>query len=104
MELERVNANTVVIHLAEAVEDDDAPALKQLLQSLYDEGVQFIQVDLSKTVLFRKTCLVLLIVFQGRLKERGGELSIINVTNEYVRHLFDMLDLHKLISIEEAAS
>lgn len=103
MEVEKVNARTAILHLAETVEDDDAPALKQLLQSLYDEGVQFIHVDLSKTVLFRKTCLVLLIMYQGRLKERDGELTIVNVSNDYVRHLFNILDLRKLIRIEEFA-
>ncbi len=35
------------------------------------------------------------------LKERGGELKLVNVKNNHVKHVFDVIDLRRVITIEE---
>ncbi len=41
-----------------------------------------------------------LVFFQKRLRDRGGELKLVNVTNDYITHLFNMIDLARVIIIE----
>ena len=102
MEIDRINPQTVVIHLAKMVTADDSSALLQLLQALYNDGVLFIRVDFALTEHIHKTCLGPLVMVQMKLKDRGGEVSFVNVTGSHVKHLFEMLDLRRIISINEA--
>ncbi len=37
----------------------------------------------------------------GRDKEWGGELKLVNVKDNYVKHVFRTIELHRFISIEE---
>ena len=102
MKTKRIDEQTAVIHLNKTVDDEDAPQLKKLLLGFYNEGVQIILVDFSVTELIHKTCLMPIIICHRQLKERGGELKIINVTGKYVKHLFDMLELHRVVTIVDA--
>lgn len=103
MEIDRINSQTAVIHLAKTVTADDSSALLQSLQTLYNDGVQFIQVDFAQTEHIHKTCLGPLVMVQMKLKDRSGEVSFINVAGSHVKHLFEMLDLRRVISINEAS-
>ncbi len=42
-----------------------------------------------------------LVFFQKNLKERGGELKLVNVKDNHVKHVFDLLCLRRVITIEE---
>ncbi len=101
MDVEKIDSQTAVIHLPVTVDSEDAPRLKQLLQTLYGEGVKFINMDFSVTELMRSPCHGLLVMYQKKLKERGGELKLVNVKNNHVKHVFDLMDLRRVISIEE---
>ncbi len=101
MKVDRVDPQTAVIHMPVTVNDEDSPALKKILHSLYDEGVQLIYVDFSNTELMRKLCLGLLVLYQKKLTDRGGELKFVNLTDKHVKHLFEMLDIRRVICIEE---
>ncbi len=39
--------------------------------------------------------------FQKKLKDRGGELKLVNVKDNHVKHIFDMLCLCRVLTIEE---
>ncbi len=101
MNVEKIENQTAVIHLPVTVDSDDAPRLKQLLQTLYEEGVQFINMDFSVTELMRNPCHGLLVLYQKKLKEQGGELKLVNVKDNHVKHVFDLMDLRRVITIEE---
>ncbi len=101
MKMEKIDAQTAVIHMPVTVQTEDSPLLKKLLMTLYDEGVKVIHVDFSVTDLMRKHCLGLLVLYQKKLTDRGGEVKFVNVTGARVKHLFKMLDLYRVINIEE---
>ncbi len=101
MEVERIDSQTVVIHLPEAVELEDTPALNKLMLYLYDEGVQFIKVDFIVTKILYKSCLGVMLLFHKKLTDRGGELKFVNLKNERLKHTYRMFELHRFISIEE---
>ncbi len=100
MQAEKINAQTVMLHLPKNVDADHAESLKHLLQSYVEEGVQYIHIDLSLTELIHKTCLMPMIICHQKLIKSGGEVRLINVKGDYVKHLFEMLTLHKVINIE----
>ena len=101
MHVEKIDNQTAVLHLPPTVEDEDAPKMKQLLQTLYEEGLQFLQVDFTVTELLRSPCLGVLVLYHKRLLERGGELTFVNVKRSRLKHAFDMIDLRRVMTIEE---
>jgi len=99
--VEKIDNQTAVLHLPVTVEDEDAPKMKQLLQTLYEEGLQFLQVDFTVTEILRSPCLGVLVLYHKKLIERGGELTFINVKSSRLKHVFDMIDLRRVMNIEE---
>ena len=89
------------IFTAKRVDSTNVGEFKQALQALYEKGYSLIEVDCFELTMIDSAGLGSLVMFQKKLKERGGELKIINVNHGYVQHLFDMLELSKIISIEE---
>jgi len=71
------------------------------LQTLYEQEVQFIQVDFTVTELLREYCLGILLLYHKRLTERGGELRFVNVKSSHLKHVFDMIDLRRIMTIED---
>ncbi len=88
------------IILPEVVDLTNAPAFKQALKSLYEQGYNTINVDCSQLEMIDSAGLGSLVLFQKRLKDRDGELRLIKVTNDYIKHLFEMIDLRRVIRIE----
>jgi len=89
-----------VIYLDEKIDIINSPELKEKLQALYNEGIYVISVDFSITRMIDSSCLGKLLMFQKKLKERNGELKIINVTSDYIKKMFDMIHLDRVINIE----
>lgn len=100
MEVKKQDDQNAVVFLGERVNIMNSPELKQKLQALYDEGVQKITVDFTGTKMIDSSCLGKLLMFQKRLKDRGGELRISNVTSDYISKMFDIIQLYKVIDIE----
>ncbi len=88
------------IILPEVVDLTNASEFKQALQSLYDQGYNTINVNCMNLQMIDGTGLGRLVLIQKKLKERGGELKLINVTNDYVKYFFDIIDIQRYISIE----
>ena len=80
----------------------NANKFKRALQSLYEKGYNSITVDCAELAMIDSAGLGSLVMLQKRLKERGGELKMINVGHKYIRHLFDMLELERIIKIERS--
>ncbi len=88
-----------VITLPEVIDLIIAPDFKNVLRTLYDQDCNNIRIDCSQLVMIDSAGLGSLVFFQKKLKDRGGELKLINVTNDYIKHLFDMIDLQRVIHI-----
>lgn len=88
------------ILLPGVVDLTNAPEFKEALQSLYEKGYKAINVDCSQLEMIDSAGLGSLVLFQKKLRERAGELKLVNVSNDYIKHLFDMIELRRVISIE----
>ena len=82
------------------IDISNSQELKQQLLAVYEEGFNQIEIDFSKVTGIDSSGLGKLLLFQKKLKERGGELSIVNINNEYVKKMFTMIHLYKVIKIE----
>lgn len=100
MELVRSGDNKVTIKPEGRIDVVNSQTLKQELLNLFNEGINEIIIDFSKITSIDSSGLGKLLLFQKKLKERGGELSIINVTNDYIQNMFKMIHLNKVIKIE----
>jgi len=101
MRVYRKTAQEATIYLDEKIDLSSADALKNVLQGLYDENYKMIKMDFSVTKSIDSSCLGRLLMYQKKLKENNGELIITNVTGEYIRKMFDLIHLHKVIRIIE---
>ncbi len=93
--------DTGKIILAGRVDLENSELLKSSLQSLFDRGFTTISVDCGNLALMDSAGIGILVLFQKRLKERGGHLKLVNVRHPYVKRLFRMLELARIIAIEE---
>lgn len=100
MEVVRSGDNKVTIKPEGRIDVVNSQTLKQELLNLFNEGINEIIIDFSKITSIDSSGLGKLLLFQKKLKERGGELSIINVTNDYIQNMFKMIHLNKVIKIE----
>ncbi len=92
--------NKVTIKPVGRIDVVNSQTLKQELLNLYNEGINEIVIDFSNITCIDSSGLGKLLLFQKKLKERGGELRIINVTNDYIQNMFKMIHLNKVINIE----
>ena len=70
------------------------------LLELYNKGFPRIILDFSNVKSIDSSTLGKLLVLQKKLKEAEGGLQIINITNSNIKKVFQMIQLHKVISIE----
>ncbi|OEF98399.1 STAS domain-containing protein [Desulfuribacillus alkaliarsenatis] len=73
--------------------------LKEKLLELYNEGFTVITVDFSQVNGIDSSGLGKLLLFQKKLKEKDGELIVKHVKSEYIRKMFEMIHLDKVIRI-----
>ena len=100
MEQMKSGDNKVTLKPEGRIDVVNSVTLKQELLNLYNEGINEIIIDFSKITSIDSSGLGKLLLFQKKLKERGGELRIINVTNDYIKNMFKMIHLNKVIKIE----
>lgn len=97
--------NSPVLMVTEArIDLSNSHHLREKLQLLYEEGFKVITLDFSGVTAIDSSGLGKLLLFQKKLKERGGKLKIINISSEYIRKMFKMIHLYKVIDIEDAES
>ena len=77
--------------------DNFEPAMREA----YEMGYKTIILDCSDMKMFDTAGIAYVAVYQKKIKDRGGELKMVNVKNDYVKHLFRMIEFNKLVSIEE---
>ncbi|HHU76651.1 MAG TPA: STAS domain-containing protein [Firmicutes bacterium] len=99
MKVIRKTKQEAIIYLDEKINIANSAELKEILQSLCTENCQTITVDFSHTRIIDSSCLGILLMFQKRLKEKKGEIIIKNVTSDYIRQMFTLIHLSKVIDV-----
>ncbi len=74
---------------------------KLILQSAYDQGCNIIILDCEHLQMFDTVGISGVSVYHKRLKDRGGELKLINVANDHIKEMFRTINLDTIVSIEE---
>lgn len=102
MKVDRKTKEEAIIFLGKKINIANSAELKEILQSLCTESYQTITVDFSRTRIIDSSCLGILLMFQKKLKEKKGEIVIINVTSDYIRRMFALIHLSKVINIRQS--
>ena len=100
MEIKEKSNQRVEVVIDEKIDITNSQDLKQELLELIDTGCHFITLDFSAVESVDSSGLGKLLLIHKRLKEQGGELKITNVTSDYVREMFTMIHLDKVLQID----
>ncbi len=101
MEGKKEGECTALVRAEGRIDVTNSHLIKEKLETLLDEGFKTITLDLSLVTGIDSSGLGKLLLFQKKLKERGGGLRIINITSGYIRKMFNMIHLYKVINIED---
>ena len=93
--------DTAVISPGTRIDITNAGDLKNKLMELYVEGYKNIDVNFENVDGIDSSGLGKLLLFQKKLKERGGRLKVLNIENENVRNMFSLIHLDKVVEIED---
>jgi len=87
LDSERLGGQVAVLRIAGEVDLYNAPQLKEEMLALIESGVRHLIVDLSETQLLDSTGLGALIGGLKRLRERDGDLCLLNPRPRILRDL-----------------
>ena len=99
MQIKKKN-NKAVVTPAGRIDITNSQDLKKELLDIYDEGYEQIVIDFGNITSIDSSGLGKLLLFHKKLKERDGKLRIVNVESDYVKKMFSMIHLNKVIDIE----
>ena len=94
-----------VVTLPERLDIISAEEFKQVMMDLvpfstYEKTFSKIIIDFTFVKAIDSAGIGKLLMFNKRLKDRGGELKIVNLIDDHVRDLFNVIQLNKVIKIE----
>ncbi len=99
MKVERMEEETVV-YPEGRIDISTAGDFKNQVNSLMEEGINNICLDFSQVTGIDSSGLGKLLLFQKQLSEKGGKLRIRNISSEYVKKIFSLVHLYKVVEIE----
>ena len=82
------------------IDFSNAEDFKENVLNIYNEGYRKIIIDLSNVSTIDSSGLGKILLFHKKLQEKDGELIIRNITSDYVRKMFNMINLDKIINID----
>ncbi len=107
IETDRVADGVYVISLGGEIDLYTAPEFKQQLIEAVQEGARMIVIDLTRTTFIDSTTLGVLVGAVKRLRENGGELSLV-CRDQNITKIFEITGLDRVFAIhasrEEALS
>lgn len=98
---EIVDSKKAVISPVGNIDFSNSQELKESLLDLFDQGYKKIIMDFKKVESIDSSGLGKLLLFHKKLKEKNGELIIRSVESEYIKNMFEMIHLGKVIEIED---
>lgn len=93
--------DVAVVYPGTRIDITNSNELKDKLLELYNEGYKNIDVDFDNVDGIDSSGLGKLLLFQKKLKERGGRLKVTNIQDENVKNMFSLIHLDKVVEIEE---
>jgi anti-anti-sigma factor len=96
-----VNSTDVIIMPKENIDYSNSQKFKEILQKLFEQNYKKIIIDFSEIERIDSSGLGKILLFQKKLKERNGDLIITNVKNDYIKNMFEMIHLNKVITIRD---
>lgn len=100
MQIKKKSATTAVMIPGKRIDLTNSNDLKIKFMELCNEGFSNIIIDLTNVKAIDSSGIGKL-HFHKKLKERHGQLTIINITSEYLKRMFNMIELNKLMKIED---
>ncbi len=94
------NDETAVVSPEEKIDVSNAKNFKEELITLYEQGFEEIIVDFADVERIQSSGVGALLSFNDKLLKDGGKLKIINVNKDYIKKIFEMTKLHKIIEVE----
>lgn len=100
MEITDKGQEKVTVLADKKIDITNSQELKEELLELIKEGYTEITIDFNQVESVDSSGLGKLLLIHKRLKEKNGELKVINLNNEYVKKMFSMIHLNKVLDIE----
>lgn len=98
---ELISNSQVVISPAGNIDFSNSQELKDELLELFEQDYKKVILDFSEVESIDSSGLGKLLLFHKKLKEKNGTLVIRNVESDYIKNMFEMIHLKKVIEIEE---
>ena len=96
-----IDSSEVVISPVGTIDFSNSRELKEELLELFEEDYKKVVIDFSEVESIDSSGLGKLLLFHKRLKEKDGTLVIRNIESDYIKNMFEMIHLAKVIKIEE---
>lgn len=97
---EIINNNQVVVKPVGNIDFSNSQELKDELLELFEQDYKKVVMDFSEVESIDSSGLGKLLLFHKKLKEKEGTLVIRNVESDYIKNMFEMIHLNKVIDIE----
>ncbi|MEC9490703.1 MAG: STAS domain-containing protein [Halanaerobiales bacterium] len=95
-----IDSSKVVISPQGDIDFSNSQQLKEVLLQVFEQDFKQVILDFSEVESIDSSGLGKLLLFQKKLKEKGGTLIIRNVKSDYIKNMFEMIHLNKVIEIE----
>ncbi len=91
----------IIVKPSGSIDFSNAQKLKKDLLDLFDSDYKKVRLNFEKVSRIDSSGLGKLLLFHKRLREKDGKLIIENVESSYVKNMFDVINLHKVIEIKD---
>lgn len=96
-----INEDKVIISPKENIDFSNSQELKEDLLEVFNDGYKNIVLDFGEIENIDSSGLGKLLLFHKKLKEDDGKIIIQNIQSDYIKNMFEMINLHTIIEIEE---
>lgn len=96
-----IDEEKVVISPLANIDFSNSQNLKEDLLNLLKEDYKEIIIDFGNVESIDSSGLGKLLLFHKKIKEKEGQLRIRNVESDYIKNMFEMIHLAKVIEIED---
>ncbi|MCK8817682.1 STAS domain-containing protein [Natroniella sulfidigena] len=94
------NKLEIIVSAEDKIDVSNSQEFERKLQIAYNQGYEQIIIDFKNVTRIDTCGLGKLLSFYKKIRVRNGELRIINLTNDYIKKMFKMIKLNKIIDIE----
>ncbi len=96
----QIDGDRALVRPVEQIDLSTAENIEELFRKLREEKVKDVTLDFAGVEEIDSFGLGKILLLNKETEERGGNLKIINVTSEYVREMFAIVQMDKVVEIE----